>query len=156
MSVKRSRLSAPVFWCNFWGFPRDFYSISFIFLSKIAIFHICQSTQNGGPGDFGDPKLTKFIKNRVLPFCGFKLHMSPTKPPWMDPGRQHIVSVWTVRAGGPGVATLCYSKSEKGVKKRTFRKIFVYKHFTKSPLFDPFFRFWISGSQRRKKKNRIS
>ena len=34
MSVKRSRLSAPVFWSDFRGFPHDFYSFSFIFLQK--------------------------------------------------------------------------------------------------------------------------
>ena len=81
MAVKRSRLSAPVSWGDFRGFPHDFYRFSFIFLSKIviwAIFDICQCAQNGGLGHFGDTGFTKFIKNRVPPFCGFELHMSPT------------------------------------------------------------------------------
>ena len=29
-------------------------------------------------GDFGEPGLMKFIINRVRPFCGFELYMSPT------------------------------------------------------------------------------
>ena len=90
MSVKRSRLSAPVSWSDFRGFPFDFYSFSFIFPSKIVIlghFQNRQSVQNGGPGDFGDPGLTKIIKNRVPPFCGFELHMSPTKPPMNGSGK---------------------------------------------------------------------
>ena len=81
MTVKRSRLSVLMSWGDFRGFPPEFYSFSFIFLQKSsfwAIFHISQCAQNGGPGDFGDPGLTKFIKNRVPPFCGFELHMSPT------------------------------------------------------------------------------
>ena len=40
MAVKRSRLSAPVSWSDFRGFPRDFYRFSFIFLSKIVIWGI--------------------------------------------------------------------------------------------------------------------
>ena len=36
MSVKRSRLSAPVSWSDFRGFLRNFYSFSFIFPSKIV------------------------------------------------------------------------------------------------------------------------
>ena len=65
MTVKRSRISVLVFWGDFRGFPCEFCSFSFIFFQKSsfwAIFHICESAQNGGPGDFGDPGLTKFIK----------------------------------------------------------------------------------------------
>ena len=86
---------------QFSGVSPDFYSFPSFFLQKSSfrdIFHICQCAQNGGPGDFGDPGLTKIIKNRVPPFCGFELHMSPTKPPMNGSG---MLAYWRcINRGG--------------------------------------------------------
>ena len=90
MAVKRSRLSVPVSWDDFRWFPPNFTVFPSFFLQKSsfwAIFTNRQCAQNGGLGDFGDPGLTKFIKNRVPPFCCFELHMSPTKPPRNGSGK---------------------------------------------------------------------
>ena len=119
MAVKLTRLSVSVFWGDFRGFPLEFYSFSFIFLQKSsfwAIFHICESAQNGGPGDFGDPGLTKFIKNRVPPFCGFELHMSPTKPPMNGSGTITFCGGVNRGRGWPGVQnTVNDSSNTRGI-----------------------------------------
>jgi len=49
--------------------------------SLFIIIIITKYTQKGQKSPFEKPGLTKIIKNRVRPFCGFELHMSPTKPP---------------------------------------------------------------------------
>ena len=103
MTEKRFRLSAPVSWGDFRVVPYEFYSFPSFILQKSsfwAIFHICQSAQNGGLGDFGDPGLTKFIKNRVPPFCGFELHMSPTNCDRYGSGKYSYVGA--VNRGLPG------------------------------------------------------